>query len=280
MKRKFLKYISVKLILLLALGCMESQKPEISDSGSEVSEDILIQEKEVVLEGLIVLNGKALRIEADTLIVKDAVIQSFEWGTKSQSDGRAPSPISIKVRNAKGKLKFILNGENGGDAKIPNPWNENDRAGVGLATSSHGTQDCNTYSSQSGHRSYFTDEGQVKRCYCNKFGASASGQKGKKGRTGGNGFRGGDTGRLNIHITETNELDLEVQKVPGRGGKGAPGGLGSLGGMGARGSNSLCGDNNAGSEGARGERGSSGVRGSRGSHTSATLNSQGGTFNL
>ncbi|MNS60416.1 hypothetical protein D3C72_934130 [compost metagenome] len=100
------------------------------------------------------------------------------------------------------------------------------------------------------------------RCY--EASNGSVGGQGKKGKQGGVGQRGGDTGTLDLQITDASLFTYKVELVPGEGGIGGDGGRGGSGGDG--GPQASCGKNHGvqGETGPEGERGEPGPIGASG----------------
>lgn len=162
----------------------------------------------------LVTEGRSLVIDVEELIAEDGTIMTFPVGQKAPKDqgGRSGGLITIKTKRAKGKLKFVLRGEEGGNGSDGPPFTS--RAPKGKKGSAAlGLLLCLSEPSD-----------------------GRQGLPGLKGQKGFPGKKGGDSGRLNLEVAEgAPGFTWEVVKEPGKAGAPGGGGPGQLGGLGGDG---------------------------------------------
>ena len=220
----------------------------------------------ILPEGNLFTNGYDLVLVVKEIIAQGGSIRNFSPGvfrgpaTKARDGGL----ILIRAEKAGGRLKFNLDGEDGGRGEPGSEWGEEGRGSRGVAgVSGEGRTRVHCVRDSDGGRDCLDAHD------CLKLATSGGdGGPGAQGRRGGQGGVGGSTASLDIVISEGKLLELEISKRPGAGGAGGPGGPGGPGGFGGGGgfvppqcSQSDIHDGNQGPAGAPGEVGLEGPAG-------------------
>lgn len=175
-------------------------------------------------DSYLITNGESLQLIADEIHFNHAVIQTFEPGSMAAMgrDGRGGGFLDFRAQKISGNVFVELRGEHGGQG-MPGPAPDEKLKGAdgrpGISPVSF------QYASCSG--------GQLFCGECKTPGTvGTTGSRGDQGYPGGMGMRGGASGELRWRADSVEELNWQVQKLPGDGGAGGVGGLGGQGGKG------------------------------------------------
>ena len=189
-------------------------------NSEQPSEQINATYKKIIFmdQATLYTNGANLNLVADEILFQNSTIDSFEPGLRKAAvgqNGASGGSIRITTKNAIGKVRVMLRGQDGGDAYPAASYS--DRAEQGkpsqAAELARKTKNC----------SPFNLGGLV---YGEK---GASGKKGVKGHDGTN---GGNTGTFSLETSSRDGLRLDVNFIPGYAGAPGDGGPGQQGGLG------------------------------------------------
>lgn len=165
-------------------------------------------------------NGYSFSINAEEMIAPDLQIETFSEGsTLSSQNGKAGGSIVIKAKSGEGKINLVLRGQNGGKGKTPaalapdiavdpcpnGPWLPG------------GKQMCSAWGKMIVGPNAYEDMDPVKL---------QTHPQPLRGRNGDQGFNGGDSGTVQITITEQHHLQFSHSIFVGQGGEGGDGGKG------------------------------------------------------
>lgn len=175
---------------------------------------------------VLVTESMAVAFKVKNLISKNAKIitYSFEDARKTipNRQGADGSVIKIDADNTLGKLSVEMRGTDGAPRNIVLLQNTDTPQ---RDASLNGTCDGETLRGE--RNGWFP---KPERCFGKR------GYKGTKGFNGSNGLNGGNSGRFILKVNSEDQLDLDIQMIPGRGSEGAKGGQGSKGSLGGIGS--------------------------------------------
>jgi hypothetical protein len=207
----------------------------------------------------ITTHGANLKIVADELYSWKSTIRSFVDDKRAEParDGRPGGNIEIQARRVSGSIKFILNGEHGGNGVPGAPYSEPAAAG------------------KDGNAHYISIPimgfGRQTTVYthCIVLGNPDSGQNGLAGRNGTNGGNGGSSGSVMLNYIDEVNFQYEVEAKPGGPGIAGAAGPGQPGGHRGNWQGSICGEGQSltrphdGIAGAAGLPGQQGVEGKK-----------------
>lgn len=161
--------------------------------------------------GVLYTLGNDVKIEVADFI-SDGAIQTFPEGRVAPAGhvGRDGGNIELRLQNPRGYLKAILRGERGGKGADGAPPDEALRGDPGRVYS------C----------------AQVERKEHDP--SQLLGKQGKRGHPAKDGFRGGNSGGMNIYYPLDADLVFVFEKCPGKGGEGGRGGAGGVRGPAGR----------------------------------------------
>ena len=246
----------------------------------ELVKDTVIQNKKVVLDMMTIQTLQHdLTIRADEFVSNHSVILNFPEGqqAKEKEDGKSGGNILIKAKTAKGNLKLILNGENGGFVPKRRILNKDELSKLKGSDGENGSsavykQFCRT-------ESFFILKN--KKCWDECVVSPTRGQEGGDGHQGYPGFdgkHGGNSGSFHLKAFHLSDFHLtDIEKIVGlgsQGGKGSSGGLGGKAGRNGRDDKALCHIKlSRAKKGRRGDRGSKGIEGKNGGEGTVCLES-------
>ena len=258
---------------------ISEEETTILSEDLELSEDILIQNRRVVLDMVTIQTLQHnLTIIAEEFVSNHSFIRSFPEGQTANDkiDGRNGGHVLVKAKTAKGSLGLTLSGENGGYVhKRPISRNERDKlAGRNGGNGYDAVYDtwCRDFYIPLGlgllPGKIVLDKDCWQECRVNPT-RGGNGEDGRQGYPGYDGKRGGDSGSFYLQAFNLSDFHLtDVQKTIGlgsRGGKGSAGGYGGERGKNGRDREGLCSSNlprpKRGSKGNRGRRGKIGENG-------------------
>ena len=189
-------------------------KDYIFEGETILTEDLILDHKsgykKVIFKGGTTIQTQQfnLLIDVDQISFGESVkIENFKAETQASPgvSGRHGGNIKIVSKKAKGHLKILLSGENGGQGIQPkNRPPSPPRAPSGK----------------------FADT-----VTCSLERKAQNGQPGSRGLSGNDGLSGGDTGSLYVEVNQGDLFHLETEYQPGLGGSGSLGGPGALGGQ-------------------------------------------------
>ncbi len=191
-----------------------------------------------ITEPPITTNGFSLFVRTKKLISTNGLVQTFAPGAKASisTPGRNGGSIQFYIDQAFGKLDFITRGENGGDGNQGPEITERAPSGIPFTFKQESESFKSDPSNSCRLFAILKENGKIIAEVYHDGNAIAQirGKDGSQGTRGQNGFRGGDTGFINLKIkneTSKNPFNFTISKEPGLGGNGGPGGLGQLGGL-------------------------------------------------
>ena len=237
----------------------------------ELAKDAVIQNKKVVLDMMTIqTNEHDLTIRADEFVSNHSVILNFPEGqqAKEKEDGKSGGNILIKAKTAKGNLKLILNGENGGFVPKRRILNKDELSKLKGSDGENG--------SSAVYKQFCRTESFLilknKKCWDECVVSPTRGQEGGDGHQGYPGFdgkHGGNSSSFHLKAFHLSDFYLtDIEKIVGlgsQGGKGSSGGLGGKAGRNGRDDKALCRIKlSRAKKGRRGERGSKGIEGKNG----------------
>ena len=259
-------------------GLLSEEEITTIQENIELTENTIIQNKRVVLDMVEIKTFEYdLFIIADEFISNHATIQNFLDGTTAgrEQNGRQGGSVSIESQTARGELKLILNGEDGGfvpkrDISKRQKDRLNGKAGADGRSAVY-RQYCRDIRFPIGlginTRSILFD----KKCWYECVAIPTRGQDGKDGKQGFSGHDGKDGGSSgSFHLKAFNLLDFHLSEIKNIPGKASPGGSGSHGGYGGSAgknggdSKNLCRDRLSSPR--KGDRGDSGSKGKSGNN--------------
>lgn len=201
--------------------------------------------------------GADVTLDANEIISEESVIETFPEGQKAPTglNGRPGGEITIRAKSARGRLRIISRGEDGGDGAdrgnghdgsigaqgSPGEWAINPVYTHYLGASSGAALVRHIEHFHSGPDDYiwktniggYKVPGSVLAFICKTIpGNGGTGGRGEDGKDGGPGGNGGDTARVIVQITDATQFKLEVSAVAGAGGLGGRGGKGGKPGPG------------------------------------------------
>ncbi len=243
----------------------------------KLTENTIIQNKKVILDMIEIKTFEHdLFIIADEFISNHATIQNFPDSTTAsrEQNGKQGGSVSIESQTARGELKLILNGEDGGSVSRRDiSKRQKDRL--------NGKAGANGRSAV--YQRYCRDIyfpiglgliGKIplgEKCWYECVATPTRGQNGEDGRQGFSGHDGKDGGSSgSFHLKASILLDFHLSDIKNIPGKGSSRGRGSLGGYGGRAgknggdSKNLC--KYRLSTPRRGDKGKTGSRGKRGNN--------------
>jgi hypothetical protein len=162
--------------------------------------------------------GLNLKLQIGELISEGGTIATFEDNkfANPQTKGRDGGNLDLVLGHAAGKLTIELRGEDGGAGASGQPPDAlpqgakgatgKDALCMGLPSHTYGPVAAAT--------------------------SGGPGAPGLPGFPGGSGFKGGDSGAVFLKAMTTENFEVTVQKIPGKGGPGGLGGKGGAGGLG------------------------------------------------
>ncbi|MDE0151973.1 MAG: hypothetical protein OXK80_05720 [Bdellovibrionales bacterium] len=244
------------------------------EENMELTENTIIQNKRVILNMVTIKTFEYdLLIKADEFISNHSIIQNFEENEKARKneDGKNGGSTLIETNTAKGELKLILNGENGGHVSSR-------KLSLSEKTSLRGQDGrngqnaiyrvlCDTWS----FLGFEVSEYCANKCMVAPR-QGENGGNGKRGLTGFSGKNGGNSGSFYLKAFQLSDFHLtEIKQNPGvssEGGRGSRGGDGGSAGKNGTDRKRLCRyrlsrpkNGNRGSSGRRGLNGKDGVTG-------------------
>ena len=246
----------------------------------ELVKDAVIQNKKVVLDMMIIqTNEHDLTIRADEFVSNHSVILNFTEGqtAKEKEDGKSGGNILIKAKTAKGNLKLILNGENGGFVSKRRSLNKDELSKLKGFDGENG--------SSAVYKQFCRTETFLilknKKCWDECVVPPTRGQEGGDGHQGYPGFdgkHGGNSGSFHLKAFHLSDFYLtDIEKIVGlgsQGGKGSSGGLGGKAGRNGRDDKALCRIKlSRAKKGRRGKRGPKGIEGKNGGEGTVCLES-------
>ncbi|MGE3610316.1 MAG: hypothetical protein AB7I27_12060 [Bacteriovoracaceae bacterium] len=188
----------------------------ISTLGTEPIAALVIEKN-----GVLITDGLDVDLQIDEFVSNNGKIVTFPVNrvteTPPNQNGRSGGVISLNIKKAYGTATFELRGMNGGKQTAVPPKIE-------IAPKADSALDGKC---QNGKK---YDERDT---FCN----GKQGYRGFKGHKGFSGFSGGDSGSLNLKVSNPINLNLSVLYFPGLGEIGGIGGEGGPGGPGGQGSN-------------------------------------------
>lgn len=243
----------------------------------ELTEDTIIQNKKVVLDMIEIKTFEYdLFIIADEFISNHATILNFPKDAKADTEqnGKPGGSISIESQIARGELKLILNGEDGGFVPVRDISKRQKDRLRGKA----GTNGRSAVYKLYCRDIYFPAAFGIVRnipigeeCWYECVANPTRGQDGEDGRQGLSGHDGKDGGSSgSFHLKAIDLLDFhlaDIKNIPGRGssgGRGSRGGYGGRAGKNGGDSKNLC--KYRLSNPKRGDKGKTGPRGKRGNN--------------
>ena len=247
----------------------------------ELTENTIIQNKKVVLDMVEIKTFEHdLFIIADEFISNHATIQNFPDGTTAsrEQNGRQGGSVSIESQIARGELKLILNGEDGGSVPSRDISKRQKNKLIGKAGANGRSAVYQQYCRDVYLPISFGLFGSIplgEQCWYECVAPPTRGQNGEDGRQGFSGHDGKDGGSSgSFHLKASTLLDFHLSDIKNIPGKGSSRGRGSRGGYGGRaGKNggdwkNLCqyrlSTPRRGDKGDRGPRGKSGNDGKKG----------------
>lgn len=193
----------------------------------------------------LITQGLPLVVDAEELIAEEAFITTYASGQKAalNNPGRSGAPMTIKVKTARGDLRILMRGEEGGD---------------GSDGPSHTARAASGQQGRPAQELPITLTPLSPGLCLQSPGNGSPGRPGLEGFKGQNGRRGGDSGILKLEIAlPSPEFHLQVHQEGGKAGAPGKGGAGQSGGLGGKpGINSInCNRATTGAKGADGPPG-------------------------
>lgn len=261
---------------------ISEEETTILSEGLELSENLVIQNKKVVLDMVTIQTlHHDLTILAEEFVSNHSFIRNFPEGetANDKTEGRNGGHVLVKAKTVKGSLGLILSGENGG--YVPKrPISRRERGKLSGRNGENGYDAvydtwCSDFYIPLGlgilPGKIVLDRDCWQECRVNPT-RGGNGEDGRQGYPGYDGKKGGNSGSFYLQAFNLSDFHLtDVKKTIGlgsKGGKGSAGGYGGERGKNGRDIEGLCSSNlprpKRGRKGNRGRRGKDGINGIEG----------------
>lgn len=255
-----------------------SIKPDLVIVGSRNLSDLKLTSLDIEVGTLfldanasLITQGNSLSIKAETIISKDASIETFTEAAAAVASGRGQPGISggdLKVTTNLliGNVNIYMRGKKGGQGIDGLVVTEVPPTAASGNPSSESTT-CDWFGLLVSEGTAFREPREHCDRKCAAYPTSGQpGAKGYQGKNGNPGAQGGASGRIEFTAVKANQSKVNVKLIPGAGGEpgaGSAGGAGGAGGAPGAVRHPLCNGSSA-TTGPQGPQGDAGVAGAPG----------------